>query len=383
MANSQVLTTKTLTDAQYTAESLMRAAQIVMIMEKEGITFTELENQLSGARRVPRDNISPIIQTLEPQIKYVQVDKTKLPPLTVADAYMDYIAAEVVAKGMALETINNWNWDKRVTVEYCAGATNKHGLQGKEIHDVQDIDMDYMIDFRKYLAAYLAQDTVRQIMTRFCKVIRWCGARGYTVMNTEFVGLPKHQKRRVQFLTLDEVRDFIEVVKRPHRNLTEAGRLRNVAICEVLFSSGARISEVMNLNKDSIKNHCFLISETKSKNSREAYISDRAEKAIATYLEERGHDKCPALFMSTQDMVRFKAGSVRRFFRNACEDSRFKSVHPHTFRHSFATYMLLNKVDLITIAHMLGHESVQTTQIYTHVTNPQVREAYEQVMAHV
>lgn len=92
MATSQILTTKTLSGTQYTAESLMRAAQIIMIMEKEGITFTELENQLSGARRMrPQNGDSPIIQTLEPQIRYVQVDKTRLPALTVAD-YTDLYA---------------------------------------------------------------------------------------------------------------------------------------------------------------------------------------------------------------------------------------------------------------------------------------------------
>lgn len=364
-----------------TTDVLKRVTQILTIMEKQHITLSDLENQLNGTGEIQH---GPIIQeAVAPQVQYIQIGKPKLSPLAIGEAWAEYIAAEVVAKGMATSTIENWNWNRRVVMEYCNGGSNKHGLQGKEIVDIQDVTLEDMIDFRKYLNGWLAQDVVRIITTRFCKVARWCGMRGYNVLNTEFVGMPKHQKRRVQFLTYDEVRDFIEVVKQPHRNLTEAGRLRNVAICEVLFSSGARISEVMNLNKDSIKNKTFLISETKSKNSREAYISDRAERAINAYLEERGHDKCPALFISTQDTVRYKAGSVRRFFRNACNDSRFTKVHPHTFRHSFGTYMLLNKVDLITIAHMMGHESVQTTQIYTHVTNPQVREAYERVMAHV
>lgn len=64
--------------------------------------------------------------------------------------------------------------------------------------------------------------------------------------------------------------------------------------------------------------------------------------------------------------------SVRHFFKKACRDSDFCKIHPHTMRHSFATYLLEKGVDIVSIANFLGHENLQTTQLYTHVSSPKL-----------
>lgn len=206
--------------------------------------------------------------------------------------------------------------------------------------------------------------------------------RGYDVIKAKFINLPQHEKHEVKCLSLEDVREFIELVGQPHENLSEQGRLRNVAICEILFSSGVRISELLRLNRGDIKNRTFRVIQGKSKTGRPCFISRRAERALNAYLKTRV-DRCKALFISTQEDKRLSANTVRHVFQYVCKHSRFEGVHPHTLRHSFATYMLNSGVDLVTISKMLEHEDVQTTQIYTHVFNPQLKATHDKVMARV
>lgn len=140
---------------------------------------------------------------------------------------------------------------------------------------------------------------MRKALTALRRLPQWCDIHGYSVLNPGLIGLPKHEKRDIKFLTPTEVRDFIDVVKMPRLNLTEQARLRNVAICEVLFASGIRVSELVKLDRNSIKNKVFNVSG-KSKYSRECYINDRAEKALDEYLATRVDNCTLCLYLRKQ-----------------------------------------------------------------------------------
>lgn len=200
----------------------------------------------------------------------------------------------------------------------------------------------------------------------------------------EKIEIGKTPDRQVDFLELEEV----------GRLLSSAGGdslrgRRDRAILELLFSAGLRVSELTSLDRDQInlKKGEFSVRGKGSK-LRVVFLSDDARDAIARYLEKRT-DMDPALFISIPKKgegkeriggkgLRLTERSVQRLVRAyATKAGIVKDVHPHTLRHSFATDLLQNGADIRSVQAMLGHSSITTTQIYTHVTNERLREIHE------
>ena len=156
-------------------------------------------------------------------------------------------------------------------------------------------------------------------------------------------------------------------------------RLRNIAILRLLAASGIRVSELVSLNRNSIRHRKFTVVG-KSKNPRVVFIDEATEDAINNYLACRTDDN-PALFISHQGArSRLTTGGVRRIFEFVCTNSHFTDVTPHTIRHSFATTLLDRGVELCYISDLLGHQSLDTTRIYTHYTNTKLQHIYDSVM---
>jgi site-specific recombinase XerD len=201
----------------------------------------------------------------------------------------------------------------------------------------------------------------------------------------EKIEVGKTPTRQVDFLELEEVERLIAAAS------GESLRgLRDRAILELLFSAGLRVSELTSLDRESVnlKKGEFSVRGKGSK-LRVVFLSDDARDAIFRYLEKRS-DMDPALFIAvpvakkgfvrergTTDL-RLTERSVQRLVkRYAAKAGIVKDVHPHTLRHSFATDLLQNGADIRSVQAMLGHASITTTQIYTHVTNEHLREIHE------
>lgn len=206
----------------------------------------------------------------------------------------------------------------------------------------------------------------------------------------------------------------IELAKTPGRDLdlisdSELGRLlkcpegqeikalRDRAILELFFSTGLRVSELCSLDRDSIDlgRDEFSI-RGKGEKVRLVFLSDTARQAIKTYLAKR-KDMNEALFSGLSEINpstslrtgkvnhdgRLTPRSVERIIkRYAIKAGITKKVTPHTLRHSFATDLLQNGADIRSVQMMLGHSSVSTTQIYTHVTDKQLREIHKKFHRH-
>lgn len=142
----------------------------------------------------------------------------------------------------------------------------------------------------------------------------------------------------------------------------------------VLWASGVRVSGLCALNRGDIKDRQFAVVG-KSKQPRVCFIDRKAEAALNAYLAKR-QDYGRALFVDRTGS-RITPHGVRNVFRATCARSEFDGVHPHTLRHSFATFMLRQDVDLRYIGAMLGHESLDTTKVYTHFANPELRRIYK------
>lgn len=286
--------------------------------------------------------------------------------MLVSEAFNLYRRAEVLAGGLSCKTDESYLYSSKLAVAFFGDI------------DVATITAEDIRSYYEHLLGWQKPDTARGNIVCLRAVFKMLKRQKLDVVDPEEIKVPKREKRQISYLTEAEIEEFIEVVGEKRRGYSELNRLRNIAIVEVLFASGIRVSELCRLNRNSIKNRQFVVIG-KSKDPRPCYISERAEKAIAEYMQMRT-DNCPALFISNQNEKRITAGNVRRVFQNACNRSDFVDVHPHTIRHSFATYMLEKGVDLRYISDFMGHQSLDTTKIYTHYTNPKLRAVYESAM---
>jgi len=210
--------------------------------------------------------------------------------------------------------------------------------------------------------------------------LKYLAKRDIETLSAEKIEVGKNPQKEMTFLEFEEVVRIIDSVT--GKNLQS---LRDKAMIELLFSAGLRVSELSALNIDniSLKNQEFSIIGKGSK-MRVVFISDSAKKSLQEYLNKRT-DIDPALFIRTnkigfkkEDDLRLTSRSVQRIVKYYAKKAGIiKDVHPHTFRHSFATDLLSNGADIRSVQAMLGHSSITTTQIYTHVTNQQLREIHK------
>lgn len=209
--------------------------------------------------------------------------------------------------------------------------------------------------------------------------LKYLARRDIEALASDKIELGRQEDRQVSFL---EAHELQRLLASPEGDSFKAKRDR--AILETLFSTGLRVSELCNLDRDSInlKSGEFSVRGKGSK-IRIVFLSDGAKTAIKNYFEKRG-DVDSALFIrykknfGKDNNLRITTRSVERLIKYyAAKAGLSKKVTPHTLRHSFATDLLANGADLRSVQEMLGHSNITTTQIYTHVTNRQLREIHK------
>lgn len=212
--------------------------------------------------------------------------------------------------------------------------------------------------------------------------LSYLSKRDIPSISPEKIELPKVSRKQVTFLHYDEVARLLESIP-----LDDEQGLRDRAIVELLFSSGLRVSELVNLNRDHVntKRREFMV-RGKGQKDRPVFIGEAAAERVKDYLAAR-LDNLPPLFLSYSrnnavsnggDYRRLTARSVQRIINKYAKLAGItKHVSPHTMRHSFATDLLMNGADIRSVQSMLGHSNISTTQVYTHVTDEHLREIYE------
>ncbi|MFH1769832.1 MAG: site-specific tyrosine recombinase/integron integrase [Parcubacteria group bacterium] len=212
--------------------------------------------------------------------------------------------------------------------------------------------------------------------------LKYLSKRDIQTVPAEKVELGKQEERQVEFLEEGELKKFLDS---PKMN-TLAG-LRDKSILETLFSTGLRVSELCSLDRDSIDLDRGEFSvKGKGSKIRLVFLSDDAKSTIIQYLDKRV-DADEALFIRVPkdekfekyENLRLTPRSIQRVIKKYAIESGIvgKKVSPHTLRHSYATDLLRNGADIRSVQAMLGHSSVTTTQIYTHVTDKQLREVHK------
>jgi len=187
----------------------------------------------------------------------------------------------------------------------------------------------------------------------------------------ERIELAKVGERQIDLISSDELRRLLDS---PSGDSLKS--LRDRAIFELLFSTGLRVSELCSLNREDVdlKKGEFSI-RGKGDKVRLVFLSDSAKQALKNYLDKRV-DIEEAMFVSLKE-ARLASRSIERIVQyHAVKAGISKKTTPHIIRHCFATDLLENGADLRSVQALLGHSSVTTTQIYTHVTDRQLKEVH-------
>jgi site-specific recombinase XerD len=211
--------------------------------------------------------------------------------------------------------------------------------------------------------------------------LRFCSKRGLETLTPDKVELPRVKRKQVSFLNEDELKNLFAAIPTD----TKAG-LRDRAIIALLYSSGLRVSELAKLDRGHINldRREFMV-RGKGQKDRVVFIDRTAADLINTYLASRT-DNLPTLFVrygghevvdQSGDFKRLTPRSIQRIVKFYAKLAGIvKKVTPHTLRHSFATDLLMNGADLRSVQSLLGHSNISTTQIYTHVTDPHLRDVH-------
>ncbi|ACN15851.1 site-specific recombinase XerD (DNA replication, recombination and repair) [Desulforapulum autotrophicum HRM2] len=278
-------------------------------------------------------------------------------------------------KGYSPHTIRAYGGDLTAFLGFCfpgkpvAAITDEQLL--KEIRDSETNPVrGFLMDLAK---KKVTRRTISRRLSALKSFFNYLVVVGKIEVNpAQGVSAPKLPRSIPQFLTVDELFTLLDSIKT--RTVVDK---RNRAVFELFYSTGMRVSELSNLNVGDIDRESHLV-RVRGKGNRERLVpvGDRALKAVDDY-RTCIDGEFGALFLN-RDAHRFSDSSIRRVLSvlvKAC--GLGVPVSPHTLRHSFATHMLDAGADLRGIQEILGHASLSSTQIYTHVTYARLMEVYD------
>lgn len=198
----------------------------------------------------------------------------------------------------------------------------------------------------------------------------------------EYIEMPKTKKSLPKTLSIEEIDKLLDIKLNDHFSY------RNKAMLELMYSSGLRVSELVNVKIHDIDvSNCIIRIMGKGKKERIVPLGDYAIKYIELYLKEHRNKLIKRelneyLFLNNHGKKMTRQGFFKILKQLAQQKNIKTDFSPHTLRHSFATHLLNGGADLRSIQEMLGHESISTTQIYTHVSKEQLKENYNNYHPH-
>lgn len=279
----------------------------------------------------------------------------------------DYLSYLEIEKNRSRKTQENYGRYLRVFLDETGVKT------------IRQITAEAVRDFRLKLArGEMKKITQSYYVIAVRNFLKFLIKRGLTVLPPETIELPKVARRDIEVLSYEELERLLQAPKG-----NDLRTLRDRAILEVLFSTGLRLSELCALGRYIDWKRGELSIRGKGEKLRVVFLSPGAKEKLKAYLDKRT-DAEEALFVS---MTKAKVSKVTgRIIPRAVERlvdayarkaGIAKKVHPHLLRHSFATDLLVNGADLRSVQALLGHANVATTQIYTHLTNKELKEVHE------
>ena len=258
-------------------------------------------------------------------------------------------------------------------------------IRQQNVKTEQDITLDAVKNFRLALARTesahgepLKKSTQMYYVIAIRNFLKYCAKHDYEVLSAEKIELPKMQMRQIEVIDYAELERLLDA---PEGD--DLKTMRDRAILETLFSTGLRIAELCKLDRYIDLDRGEITVRGKGEKLRIVFLGEKAKHAIKNYLNMRG-DTETALFVSISKekkpkiIGRILPRTVERLVHYYGRKAGIvgKRLTPHTLRHLFATDLLQNGADLRSVQELLGHSNITTTQIYTHLTNKELREVH-------
>ncbi|GIW66122.1 MAG: tyrosine recombinase XerD [Candidatus Parcubacteria bacterium] len=232
--------------------------------------------------------------------------------------------------------------------------------------------------FRVYLNDLnLDKKTQSYYLITIRNFLKFLRNEGLNTLDPSLIELPKIKRKEIEILSDNELKKFLNSVDIKDNKIKS---LRDKAILECLFSTGLRVSELCSLDKDLDLNKREIVIKGKGENIRIVFLSKRAVIFLKKYLNER-KDNFPALFISLSKNSfgkRLTPRAIQKIVKYYANKSGLtKKIHPHSLRHQLATTLISRGVDIRLVQELLGHKNISTTQIYTHITKPKLKEIFD------
>lgn len=292
--------------------------------------------------------------------------------------FLEYLEVE---KNCSKLTIRNYRHYLRNFEEWYT-TTQAH-------KSIEQLDLATVRRFRVYLSNKVDDKgmTLQRVTQNYYVIalrsfLRFLIKNDHKTLEPSKIDLPKTESRSLKYLQREQVERLVTAT-----DTSKEEGIRDRAILELLFSTGLRVSELVKLSRDNInleRKEFGVVG--KGGRARVVFISDRAAEWVGRYLAVRA-DSYKPLFIrysgsknedNEGEKMRLTVRTVERVVKKYVKAARLPvDATVHTLRHSFATDLLTNGADLRSVQEMLGHKNVATTQIYTHVTNKQLREVHE------
>lgn len=284
----------------------------------------------------------------------------------------EFLRASAAERDLSPHTVSAYRSDLRAFAEWAARS---------RCSTVDDIDRTVL---RRYLAFLSERRFARRSIARKASALRamltWSVTRGYLSSSPATdLAAPKLDKPLPKVMRQADVTTLLDL---PPDD--EPVGLRDRAILELLYSSGLRVSELCGLDVDDVDLRGGVVQVTgKGRKQRRIPFGKPAHDAVSRYVSDArlalmsGNKSSSALFLNARGR-RLGPRSVRAMLTKYLGAEGMTQISPHTLRHSFATHLLDGGADLRAVQELLGHESLSTTQIYTHVSTERLRAVYEQ-----
>jgi len=296
-----------------------------------------------------------------------------------------------IEKGNSLKTVGNYDHYLSRFFEFA------------KISEPKEITDDKIREFRLFLnrqpgirirgqqSATLKKNTQNYHLIALRSFLKYLMKRDIPSLSPDRIDLAKIKERSLDLISVSELDRLLqaptEIQKLSKNKNADLKTLRDKAILELFFSTGLRLSELCSLNRDLDLSKDEFSIRGKGEKVRVVFLSDSAKKSISEYLKNRKDFEEPLFIQysnssggkeARKESNRLTPRSIERIVKYyAIAAGISKKVTPHVIRHSFATDLLSNGADIRSVQMMLGHANIATTQIYTHITDKQLRDVHK------
>ena len=305
----------------------------------------------------------------------IEITETSLEHQALSQEISKFLDHIILERRLSKHTLRNYR---------CALIRFQNWLQNEEPHvklvdTNKQIARSYLVEVQNTLSRRTLANQVSALRTFF----QYCRTHNWTNVNPfKNISLPKAEKSLPKFLTVQQAKALMDAPNVVHQNSKIADFLsaRDRIILELMYGAGLRVSEVVGLNHEHLdlsKNFVRVIG--KGQKERTCPIIDRTAKGIDNFRTRYSKDaslSCP--LFTNQSGNRISSRWIQLLLKKCLKVASLPNdFTPHKLRHSFATHLLDNGADLRAVQELLGHSSLSTTQIYTHVSVGRLKKAHQ------